>query len=153
MQVNADTFKLTGDTLQSVNQVADEDEEEIYEELYRELVAADTRNTRSQRGRGRGVPVGRGKGLLIRPLTSTGSGCGQQTYVRRGSTSSNPIFNDIPPRPTEPSFDDDGNLLSEPELESPSSASEDSSLENSLDEHSDDATSPDASSDGNDDES
>ena len=65
--MNPDTFKLTGDTLSSVHQEPDDDEEMIFGELYRELVEADTRATRSQHGCGRGIRVGgRGKGLLVR---------------------------------------------------------------------------------------
>ena len=137
-----DTFVLTRNNLESVHQEVNEDEELIFAELYREIVESDTRTsrTRSHRGRGRGVPIGRGKGLLVRrPPTSTGEGT--TTYVRRGSTSSNPSPSDglvgLPHR--DPTFDDEGNLVSDADYE-PSSASsreEDSSSENSLDEDSD----------------
>ena len=134
--MNPDTIKLTGDTLPSVHQEVDEDEEMIFAELYKELVAADTRATRSSRGRGRGFPVGggRGKGLLVR-RTSTSEG-GTQTYTRRDPSSSNPI---ALPSPRELSFDDDGNVISHSEDEGVSasgSLSEDSSS-NSLDDRSD----------------
>lgn len=138
--MNADIFKLTGDTLCSVHKEPDEDEEMIFEELYKELMAADTRNTRSQRGRG--VQVGGGKGLIIRrPSTSTGSGL--QAYTRRGSSSSHPIHHDG----REPSFDDEGNLLSEPDSDSAPFLPYESFSENSLDEHS---TEDDFSDDGSD---
>lgn len=132
VKVNVDTFRLTGDNLQSVHQEPDEDEEMIFAQLYGELMAADTRSTRSQRGHGRGVPVGRGKGLIIRP-TSTSTGSATQMYTRRASTST--------PLPREPSFDDEGNLISEDESDSAPSLPEVASSENSLDElsHSDSA--------------
>ena len=108
----------------------------LFAEIYRELVAADTRNTR-RRGRGQGVRVGRGKGLIVRGASTSTRG-GVQTYMRRGSSSSTPIpFDDTSlPSPREPSFDDDGNLISEEEHEASSSDNEGSSS-NSLDEHSD----------------
>ena len=107
----------------------------LFAEIYRELVAADTRNTR-RHGRGQGVRVGRGKGLIVRGASTSTRG-GVQTYMRRGSSSSTPIpFDDTSlPSPREPSFDDDGNLINE-EHEASSSDNEGSSS-NSLDEHSD----------------
>ncbi|MCO5607775.1 hypothetical protein L7F22_061976 [Adiantum nelumboides] len=42
-QVNVDDFKLTGDTLQSVNKEVDVEEERIYAELYQELEEIDRR--------------------------------------------------------------------------------------------------------------
>ena len=99
--MNPDTFKLTGDTLPSVHQEPDDDEEMIFGELYRELVEANTRATRSQRGCGRGIRVGgRGKGLLVRrtsgPVAVAVAEGITQTYVRRGrgSSSSNPVAHD-----------------------------------------------------------
>ena len=81
MKVNVDTFKLTGNNLQSVHQEPDEEEEMIFAQLYGELMVADTRSMRSRHGRGRGVPVGRSKGLVIRPTsTSTGSSSGARVY-------------------------------------------------------------------------
>ena len=65
--MNPDTFKLTGETLRSVHQMPDDEEEMIFGELYRELVEADTQATWSRRGCGRGIRVGgRGKDLLVR---------------------------------------------------------------------------------------
>ena len=158
--MNPDTFKLTGDTLQSVHQAPDEEEEMIFGELYRELVEADTRATRSRRGRGRGIRVGgRGKGLLTRhPLGSVAvAEGGTQTYTRsrRGSSSSNPVAHDHEadtPFPREPSFDSDGNEIShsEHEDENDSTPSSDESSD-SLDEHSesgsDDVNDPSSDSD------
>lgn len=149
--MNVDTFKLTGDNLTSVHSEPDEDEEMIFAELYKELMVADTRNTRSQRGRG--VRVGGGKGLIIRrtstptPTTTTQAGSGLLTYMRRGSNSSNPIHHDSTPLFREPYFDDEGNLLSESEHESETDPSllDESSPENSLDELSDDDISDDDS--------
>ena len=121
----------------------------MFNELFRELMETDTRSTRSRGGRGRakGIPIrgGRGKGLLVRRASTTSSVAvtegGVQTYARRGSSSSNPIAqDDTPLLPREPSFDDDGNLLShsEGEDENPTTyaSEEDDSSENSLDEHS-----------------
>ena len=107
----------------------------LFAEIYRELVAADTRNTR-RCGRGQGVRVGRGKGLTVRGA-STSTRRGVQTYTRQGSSSSNPIpFDDTSlSLPREPSFDDNGNLISEGEHEASSSDDKGSSF-NSLDEHS-----------------
>ena len=99
----------------SVYQKADEDEEMIFVGLYRELVQVDTRNT-GRRGCGQGVQVGCGKGLIVRG-TSTSVGRGTQTYMRRGSGSSNPIASNTIPLRREPSFDDDGNPISEEENE------------------------------------
>ena len=42
-----DDFKLSGETLRSVHRLVDEDEELIFEDLYRELMEADVRSTRS----------------------------------------------------------------------------------------------------------
>ena len=123
---------MTGDTLRSVHREVDEDEEMIFMELYRELVAADTHNTR---GCGRGVPVGRGKGLVVRGV-STSMGRGTQTYMRRGSTSSIPIPSDTTPLPREPSFDDDGNVISENEHEDALTLDDEESSHDSLDEDS-----------------
>ena len=73
--------------------------------------------------------------MIIRGI-STSARRGTQTYKRRGSSSSNPIPFDSIPLPREPSFDDDGNLLSEVEQEHDSASSNASSSEDSLDEHS-----------------
>ena len=143
-----DTFKLTGATLRSVQQEGDEDEEMIFAELYKELVAADTRVTRRQ-GSTQGVRVGRGKGLVIRGV-STSTGRGMQTYTRRGSSSSNPTPSDTTPLPREPSFDDEGNLISETESEhedapQPPLSDVEESSSDSLDEHSDSDVADDSS--------
>ena len=137
-----------------MNQVPDEEEEMIFGELYRELVEADTRATRTRRRRGRGIHVGdRGKGLLVRrtPASVAIAEGGTQTYARRGSSSSTPMALDItvyPPPIREPSFDSDGNEISHSENEdenaSTSSAKESS---NSLDEHSKPDEGDDPSSD------
>ena len=142
-----------GETLRSVHQMPD-DEEMIFGELYRELVEVDTRTTRTQRGRGRGIHVGgRDKGLLMRHTLASvvmAEG-GTQTYVRRGSSSSTPVAHDItvkPPSIREPSFDSDGNEISHGENEEENvitSNSEESS--NSLDEHSEADDVDDSSSD------
>ena len=145
--MNPDTFKLTGDTLSSVHQEPDDDEEMIFGELYRELVEADTRATRSKRGCGRGIRVGgRGKGLLVcrtsGPAAVAIAEGITQTYVRRGqgSSSSNPVAHDDTnlPLPREPSYDDDGNVIShsEEEDESAFAFSSEESSSNSLDKHS-----------------
>ena len=145
--MNPDTFKLARDTLSSVHQEPDDDEEMIFGELYRELVEADTRATRSQRGCRRGIRVGgHGKGLLVRhtlgPAAVAVAEGITQTYVRRGrgSSRSNPVAHDDmnPPLPREPSFDDEGNEIihSEEEDESAFAFSSKESTSNSLDEHS-----------------
>ena len=140
-----------------MNQAPDEEEEMIFGELYRELVEADTRATRSRRERGRGVKVGgRGKGLLVRhtPASVGIAEGGTQTYARRGSSSSAPVARDItidPPLIREPSFDSDGNEISHSEHEdenASTSSSQESS--NSLDEHSESDEVDDLSSDSGD---
>ena len=145
--MNPDTFKLAGATLLSVHQELDDDEELIFGELYRELVEADPRATWIRRGCGRGIRVGgRGKGLLVRrtsgPAAVAVAEGITQTYVRRGrgSNSSNPVAHDDMnlPLPREPSYDDDGNVISQSEEEDESAfafSSEESSS-NSLDDHS-----------------
>ena len=126
--MNQDTFKLTGETLQSVHPMPDEEEEMIFGELYRELVEVDTRATRTRRGRGRGIHVGgRGKGLLVRhtPASVAIAEGGTQTYARRGSSSSTSVAHDItvdPPPIREPSFDSDGNEPSHSENEDESAS-------------------------------
>ena len=45
MYFNVDTFDLTANNLRSVTREVDEEEEMIFSEIYRELVATDTRNT------------------------------------------------------------------------------------------------------------
>lgn len=122
-------------TLCSVHQQVDEDEEMIFAELLRELVAADTRITR-RRGSSQGVRVVGGKGLVVRGV-STSAGRGMQTYTRRGSSSSNPTPSDTTPLPREPSFDDEGNLISESEHEDALPSDTEESSSDSLDEHSD----------------
>ena len=106
----------------------------IFAELYKELVDADTHNTQ-RRGGGQGVWVGRGKGLIIRGI-STSAGRGTQTYMRRGSSSSNPILFDTIPLPSELSFDADGNSISENENEDALAFDIEESSHDSLDEHS-----------------
>ena len=128
---------MTSVNVASVNQQPDEEEEAIFRELYSELLAADTRSTRSRHGRDRAAGV-------HRPPPSTSAEGGLRTYARRGSSSSNPrLHDDIPllphdetPLPREPFFDDDGNLLSEIDPQSVSSTFEESSSEDSLDGHS-----------------
>ena len=104
-----------------MHQKPDEEEEMIFGELYRELAEADTRPTRTRRGRGRGIHVGgRGKGLLTRRTLASVAEGGTQTYARRGSSSSTPVAHDItvnPPPIREPSFDSDGNEISHSENE------------------------------------
>ncbi|MCO5550605.1 hypothetical protein L7F22_004093 [Adiantum nelumboides] len=118
-QVNVDDFKLTGDTLQSVNKEVDVEEERIYAELYQELEEIDRRVSRTRHGRERGEQArtttsrrGRGRG----PRGRGG---------RRGSGSSSAAYEheDDPIESSdedvrEPEYDDDGNLLSEPDFPS-----------------------------------
>ena len=116
-----DEFKLTGDTLKSVNKVVDEEEERLYAELYKELEETDRRVTRTRR-RGRGQPTssttsrkGQGKGRG----PARGRGRGRATYIRHGSSSrATAISEEDEPASSsedlrEPEYDDDGNLLSE----------------------------------------
>ena len=134
----------------------------LFAQLYKDLIDADTRNTRSDgrgrgRGRGRGVQVGGRVSIrsTIAPTTGGEDPSLPRVFVRlrRGSSSSAPVQHDDVPYPREPEFDSDGNLLSdvEEEEENPSSP-EDSSSENSLDDHSDEDES-NSSSDTNGDDS
>lgn len=112
-----DALKLTGDTLQSVNKVQDEEEERIYAEIYRELESFDRRPTRTRRGRG-----GSGRGVQVGSRGCTVRGAPRDivhTYVRRGSGSSTLALADedapfgFSHELREPEFDDEGNLLSD----------------------------------------
>lgn len=121
-----DQFKLTGDTLKSVNKEVDDEEERIYAELYKELEETDRRISRTRRGRsttsegskdkGKAKSKGKGKGK------SKGKGATRRASVRRGSSSAlvaiEPNVDEddlVPPIEAlrEPEYDDDGNLLSE----------------------------------------
>ena len=110
-----DDFKLSGETLRSVHRLVDEDEEQVFADLYKELMEADVRSTCSRRPRG--VRVGR-RGVTICPTSaSTTSTVGPSSlpcvFMRRERPStSHSIVHDTPP-PRELEFDDDGNLLSE----------------------------------------
>ena len=67
-----DEFKLTGDTLKSVNKVVDDEEERLYTELYKELEEmtrthrrgrgqpTSSTTSRKRQGKGRGPAKGRG---------------------------------------------------------------------------------------------
>lgn len=122
-----DQFKLTGNTLKSVNKEVDEEEERIYAEVYKELEETDRRISRTRRGRsatsegsnkskGKAKIKDKGKGK------SKGKGATRRVSVRRGSSSASvaiePIVDEddlVPPieGPREPEYDDAGNLLSE----------------------------------------
>ena len=144
-----DDFKLSGETLRSVHRLVDEDEEQILADLYRELMEADVRSTRSRGPQGVRV---RRRAVTIRPnLASTMSTAGPSSlprvFMRRERPStSHSIVHDTPP-PREPEFDDDGNLLSEVEQEHDSASSNASSSEDSLDEHSSHGSASDDDSD------
>ncbi|MCO5594444.1 hypothetical protein L7F22_048474 [Adiantum nelumboides] len=138
-QVNVDDFKLTGDTLQSVNKEVDVEEERIYAELYQELEEIDRRVSRTRHGRERGEQArtttsrrGRGRG----PRGRGG---------RRGSGSSSAAYEheDDPIESSdedvrEPEYDDDGNLLSEPDF--PSGSETEASASPMLHDDSDDGS-------------
>ena len=122
-----DTFKLTGDTLSSVNKEPDEEEELLFAELYQELMEIDTRATRS-----RGIRVGGGKGLTTRGRIATSATRG--VYVRCGSyRSSTSISRSHVAISTHTNFDEEGNPISEDEFESDASSGAESSSDNSLD--------------------
>ena len=122
-----DTFKLKGDTLESVNKPVDDAEERLYAELYEELEETDRRVSRTRR-RGRGQmrgqitssttrKKGRGKGKGM--ATGQGRGKGPLTYVRRGSGSRAVALSEEDETSSssddlrEPEYDEEGNLLSE----------------------------------------
>ena len=93
-----DVLKLTADTLKSVNKERDQEEMDIYAQLFRELEEVDLRISRTRSGRGRG----RGRGA---------------TNVRRGSGSSSAAATtgqeDEIVGIREPEYDEEGNVLSE----------------------------------------
>ena len=132
-----DEFKLTKDTLHSVNKDVDYESERLYAQLFSELEETDRRVSRLRQhhertstcgtmGGSRGKGKGKGKG-------SRGSTLGLQTYVRCGSSSTRVIEDlaeeDDPlipsPELREPEFDDDGNLLSEGDFVFTSDSDED----------------------------
>ena len=140
-----DEFKLTKDTLHSVNKDVDYESERLYAQLFSELEETDRRVSRlrqhhertstcgtmgGSRGKGKGKDKSKGRG---RRKGSRGVTTGLQTYVRRGSSSTRVIEDlaeeDDPlipsPELREPEFDDDGNLLSEGDFVFTSDSDED----------------------------
>lgn len=134
-----DEFKLTGNTLQSVNKEVDAEEERIYAELYQELVEIDRRVSRTRQGqlaheRGRGARAntsraGRGRGKGRR----RGSGRPTTTYEHEDDCMES---SDEEEDAMEPEYDDEGNLLSEGEF--PSGSETQASASPMLDDDSDD---------------
>ena len=144
-----DDFKLFGETFCSVHRLVDKDEEQIFANLYRELMEADVCSTRSRGPRG--VRVGR-RAVTIRPTfastmsTASPSSLPRVFMRREHPRTSHSIVHDMS-TPREPVFDDDGNVLSEVDQEHDSAWSNESSSKDSLNEHSSHGSASDDDSD------
>lgn len=143
-----DEFKLTGNTLKSVNKEVDEEEERIYAELYRELEETDRRISRTRHRRRPTTTKDSGKGKDKGKENSKGKGKG--ALMRRGSSSASATTMDeddlVPPIEglREPEYDDEGNLLSEGDFIFDSETEEEYDIEDFLasDHSSDEDISP-----------
>ena len=136
--MNVDEFKLTAEKLKSVNQVVDEEEEQLYKELYEELEETDRRISRTRRHTvskkstdtiGQAQDKGKGKSKVNPKAKGKGKGKGKGAGKKkgkgkaRGSSSTTLTFEDEDNLVSsddeelveirEPEYDDDGNLLSE----------------------------------------
>ena len=119
--MDVDKFKLTGNTLLSVNKEVDEEEEALYAELYKELEETDrrvsrTRSSHARTSKKKGGEVGASRSTMSLTYSRHGSGSGggvdhdhEALLQHLEEIDAGETFEEI----KEPEYDSEGNLIDE----------------------------------------